>query len=272
MQSLAPSEYFPGIKFNYSFYTTGDTKVTLEYVNNNFLKCTGYAYSRAISTLFNGIIYALGGINTTNITASGTVTAKLFSGSGASLTSLNASSVSSGVLPVAFVGTCQTSFGMNRILYGSGGNGAIATLPDLTFDGSTLTCYGDFATYKGLFWMNQLSRLSRVLAVNQFTTGSSIGDIVLISDAKLHLVGGSTGTQAPGLTVNAANNVGIGTTTPLTETNTTRLHIYNAVKSSIVLDTTTTGTSTLEFRRGTGTDIQQDFRIINDTDSTLKLQ
>jgi hypothetical protein len=71
MQALAPSEYFPGIKFNYSFYTTGDTKVTLEYVNNNFLICTGYGYSRAISTSFNGIIYALGGIETTDITQAG---------------------------------------------------------------------------------------------------------------------------------------------------------------------------------------------------------
>ena len=83
MQSQAPSEYFPGIKFNYSFYTTGDTKVTLEYVNNNFLKCTGYVYSRAISTSFNGIIYALGGISTTDISANGTITDNLFSGSGA---------------------------------------------------------------------------------------------------------------------------------------------------------------------------------------------
>ena len=44
-------------------------------------------------------------------------------------------------------------------------------------------------------------------------------------------------------------NIGIGTTAPLVTTNTTRLHIYNAVKSSLLLDTTTTGTSTLEFRR-----------------------
>ncbi len=62
MQSLTPSEYFPGIKFNYSFYTTGDTKVTLEYCNNNYLRCTGYAYSRSITTTFNGILYCLGGI------------------------------------------------------------------------------------------------------------------------------------------------------------------------------------------------------------------
>jgi hypothetical protein len=67
-------------------------------------------------------------------------------------------------------------------------------------------------------------------------------------------------------------NIGIGTTAPLVTTNTTRLHIYNAVSSRILLDTTTTGTAALEFRRGTGFDIQQDFRFINDTDSTLKLQ
>ncbi len=96
MQSLAPSEYFPGIKFNYRFYTTGDTKVTLEYVNNNFLKCTGYAYSRAISTSFNGILYCLGGLETTTITATGTTTANLFNGSGANLTNLNASNISDG--------------------------------------------------------------------------------------------------------------------------------------------------------------------------------
>jgi hypothetical protein len=88
MQSQAPSEYFPGIKFNYSFYTTGDTKVTLEYVNNNFLKCVGYAYSRAISTTFNGIIYALGGIETTTIKASGDISANTFTGSGTNLLGL----------------------------------------------------------------------------------------------------------------------------------------------------------------------------------------
>ena len=103
MQSLAPSEYFEGIKFNYSFYTTGDTKVTLEYVNNNFLKCVGYAYSRAISTSFNGILYCLGGIDTTTITASGLITSSLgFAGSGAQLTNLNAASVSDGTLNVAY--------------------------------------------------------------------------------------------------------------------------------------------------------------------------
>jgi hypothetical protein len=478
--AAAPTEYFPGINFNLEFFTAADSSVTLSYVNNNFLRCTGYAYSRAIATTFNGILYCLGGIDTTTITASGlitsstgfqgngaqltnlnasnisggtlnvniggtglstlaagrlligndtnpisttsnlvydtatntlhpinisangskltnlnvsnvtdgtltvarggtgatnftagrlllgngttnitengnltwdsavntltvtgtatatamsatgmgtntlsvtgtstlaTVNATLFSGSGASLTLLNATNISSGVLNVAYGGTGTTTFGMNRILYGAGGNGAIATLADLTFDGSTLTCYGEFATYKGLMWMNQNSRLSRVLAANDFSTGSAIGDIVLISDAKLHLVGGSTGTTAPGLTINAVNNVGIGiinpaandkltvsgntkiTGTATIDTNlvvggsvgiigvsqftgnvgigitpTAPLHLYHSTNARLLLDTTTSGTGSIEFRRGTGFDIQNDYRFINDTDSFIKLQ
>jgi hypothetical protein len=153
--SAPPSIYFPGINFNLSFYTEGDNSVTLNYVNANFLRCTGYVFSRAITTSFNGIIYALNGIGTTNINASGIITVNLFNGSGAAITALNVNSSNvPDTLGVANGGTGQTTFGMNRILFGSGGNGAISTMVDLTFDGSTLTCYGDFATYKGLFWMN----------------------------------------------------------------------------------------------------------------------
>ena len=115
MQSLTPSEYFEGIKYNYSFYTTGDTKVTLEYVNNNFLKCTGYAYSRAISTSFNGILYCLGGIDTTTITASGLITSTTgFKGSGTQLTNLNASNIRDGTLAVGRGGTGLSTFGKKR--------------------------------------------------------------------------------------------------------------------------------------------------------------
>jgi len=39
-----------------------------------------------------------------------------------------------------------------------------------------------------------------------------------------------------------------------------------------LLDTTTTGTAIAEFRRGTGADTQNDYRFINDTDGTIKLQ
>ena len=133
MQSLAPSEYFPGIKFNYSFYTTGDTKVTLEYVNNNFLKCTGYAYSRAISTSFNGIIYALGGIETTDITATGTITANLFQGSGTELTNLNATNISDGTLAVGRGGTGLSTLASGQLLIGND-TGNIAQSVNLIWD------------------------------------------------------------------------------------------------------------------------------------------
>ena len=140
MQSQAPSEYFEGIKFNYSFYTTGDTKVTLEYVNNNFLKCVGYAYSRAISTSFNGIIYALGGIETTTINASGTITSNLFNGSGAGLTNLNASNISGGTLNVNIGGTGVNTFGAKRLLIGNDTN-PITTTANLVYDTSTKCQY-----------------------------------------------------------------------------------------------------------------------------------
>ena len=122
MQSLAPSEFFEGIKFNYSFYTTGDTKVTLDYVNNNFLKCTGYAYSRAISTSFNGIIYALGGIETTDIIATGTITSNLFKGSGTELSNLNASNISDGTLTVGRGGTGLSTLALGQLLIGNDTN------------------------------------------------------------------------------------------------------------------------------------------------------
>ena len=65
-------------------------------------------------------------------------------------------------------------------------------------------------------------------------------------------------------------NIGIGTTVSLVTTNYTTLHLYNLNNSRVLLDTTTTGTASVEFRRGTKFDIQNDFRFINDTDSTLK--
>ena len=40
----------------------------------------------------------------------------------------------------------------------------------------------------------------------------------------------------------------------------------------LLLDATTTGSASIEFRRGVGSDAQNDFRIINDTNSSLKLQ
>jgi hypothetical protein len=123
MQSPAPSEYFENIKFNYSFYTTGETKVTLEYVNNNFLRCTGYSYSRSISITFNGILYCLGGIDTTNINASGLITSSTgFKGSGTQITNLNASNISGGTLTVAGGGTGLSTLALGQLLIGNDTN------------------------------------------------------------------------------------------------------------------------------------------------------
>jgi hypothetical protein len=57
MTSVAPpTEFFPGINFNASFYNLGQSAVTLDYLNSNFLRSTGYAISRAQYTLFNGSV------------------------------------------------------------------------------------------------------------------------------------------------------------------------------------------------------------------------
>jgi len=128
MASAAPpTEFFPGINFNLSFYTVGDSSVSLNYVNSNFLRCTGYAYSRSISTTFNGILYCLGGIETTDITASGTVTANLFSGSGASLTDINADNVSNGTLTVNRGGTGLSTLAYGQLLIGNNTNPIVQT-------------------------------------------------------------------------------------------------------------------------------------------------
>jgi hypothetical protein len=63
------------------------------------------------------------------------------------------------------------------------------------------------------------------------------------------------------------SNIGIGTIDPITP-----LQIYNITNSRLLLDATTTGTATVEFRRGIGVDMQNDFRFINDTNNSLKLQ
>jgi hypothetical protein len=64
-----------------------------------------------------------------------------------------------------------------------------------------------------------------------------------------------------------SGNIGIGATDPIAP-----LHIYNATNARLLLDTAATGTATLEFRRGTGADMQNDYRFINDTSNILKLQ
>ena len=328
MQNSPPTEYFPGINFNFSFYTSGKDFVTKEYVDNNFLKAVGYAYSRAISTSFNGIIYAFGGIETTFIKASGDISANTFTGSGAGLTSLNASNISGGTLGVDVGGTGQNVLPFNRILVGNG-NDPIITSANLTYEsnilsapkfagsGSELTnlnasCVtdGTLEVARGGTGANNFTA-DRLLFGNGINPITNSGNLTWLSTSNILSVSGDiniTGTYkknnnaivssqwvTSGTTIEYnGGSVGIGTsafdyklnvngttqTTKLTTTNlgigitnpTIPLHIYNSSNSRILLDTTTTGTASIEFRRGTGFDIQQDFRFINDTDSTLKLQ
>ena len=74
MSTPPPSEYFPGINFNVAFYNAGGNFVTKDYVDSNFLKCTGYAFSRAIATTFNNIVYFNGGFEVKNFTMTNTTT------------------------------------------------------------------------------------------------------------------------------------------------------------------------------------------------------
>jgi hypothetical protein len=64
-----------------------------------------------------------------------------------------------------------------------------------------------------------------------------------------------------------SGNIGIGATDPIAP-----LHIYNTSNTRLLLDATTTGTASVEFRRGTGADALNDYRFINDSNGSLKLQ
>ena len=101
------------------------------------LRCTGYAYSRSIATTFNGILYCLGGIDTTTITASGLITSSTgFKGNGSQLTSLNATHVNTGTLKnVAYGGTGLFTLASGKLLIGNGTNPIIQS-SNLTWDNS----------------------------------------------------------------------------------------------------------------------------------------
>jgi hypothetical protein len=62
------------------------------------------------------------------------------------------------------------------------------------------------------------------------------------------------------LPANYGTKLGIGTT-PIS---TTDLHVYNATTANLLLETGATGTSSIDFQRGTINDVNVDFRIVND--------
>jgi hypothetical protein len=227
MQSPAPSEYFEGIKFNYSFYTTGDTKVTLEYVNNNFLKCVGYAYSRAISTSFNGIIYVLGGIE----------------GSGAGLTNLKASNISTGILNEARIPTLA----IGKI---SGLQGSLDAKQATLIPGNGITISVNNTI--NCLWQNPITfvNFDSVHTTRRVRIGA-----LPEAEAFLQLTGNSTNgiaskNLATGysdrLIIAGSGNVGIATTPDLTY----RLTVGGAIKATDTISTLNGLTSS----NGVGTD------------------
>ncbi|NBU34597.1 tail fiber domain-containing protein [bacterium] len=206
--SAPPTEpFFPGLIFNISFFTAGDESVTLNYVNNNFLKCVGYAYSRAIATTFNGGIFALGGISTSDITATGTITAAFFTGSGANLTNLNASNILTGTLTVSRGGTGLNTIPLGSLLIGNGANTLLQTT-NLSWDNtnSILNATNFSGSHSGsgagLINLNVSNANAGTLPIGRGGTGATsfIGGRLLYGDGVNPLA------QSANLTWNNTNN------------------------------------------------------------------
>ena len=206
--SAPPTEpFFPGLIFNISFFTAGDEPVTLNYVNNNFLKCVGYAYSRAIATTFNGGIFALGGISTSDITATGTITAAFFTGSGANLTNLNASNILTGTLTVSRGGTGLNTIPLGSLLIGNGANTLLQTT-NLSWDNtnSILNATNFSGSYSGsgagLINLNVSNANAGTLPIGRGGTGTT----TFISGRLLYGDGVNPLAQSANLTWNNTNN------------------------------------------------------------------
>ena len=206
--SAPPTEpFFPGLIFNISFFTAGDEPVTLNYVNNNFLKCVGYAYSRAIATTFNGGIFALGGISTSDITATGTITAAFFTGSGVNLTNLNASNISTGTLSVSRGGTGLNTIPLGSLLIGNGANTLLQTT-NLSWDNtnSILNATNFSGSYSGsgagLINLNVSNANAGTLPIGRGGTGTT----TFISGRLLYGDGVNPLAQSANLTWNNTNN------------------------------------------------------------------
>lgn len=202
-----PTEYFPGIIFNEAYYKAANFIVTKEYIDNNFLKSVGYAYSRAIFTNFSGLVYAIGGISTSDITATGTITAAFFTGSGANLTNLNASNITDGTLSVSRGGTGLNTIPLGSLLIGNGANTLLQTT-NLSWDNtnSILNATNFSGSHSGsgagLINLNVSNANAGTLPIGRGGTGATsfIGGRLLYGDGVNPLA------QSANLTWNNTNN------------------------------------------------------------------
>jgi hypothetical protein len=202
-----PTEYFPGIIFNEAYYKAANFIVTKEYIDNNFLKSVGYAYSRAIFTNFSGLVYAIGGISTSDITATGTITAAFFTGSGANLTNLNASNISTGTLSVSRGGTGLNTIPLGSLLIGNGANTLLQTT-NLSWDNtnSILNATNFSGSHSGsgagLINLNVSNANAGTLPIGRGGTGAT----TFISGRLLYGDGVNPLAQSANLTWNNTNN------------------------------------------------------------------
>jgi hypothetical protein len=157
----------------------------------------------------------------TTLDVNGTITATLFSGSGASLTSLSASNIT-GTLNVARGGTGSASLTSGQVLIGNG-TGSLLQSANLSWDNTnnrlgigktnpstTLDVNGDIslksATPSALFWSGTITSLGRANGSGDYSTSAVAGDLILRSVGKVILQSG-TGTGA--IVIDTSNNVNI---------------------------------------------------------------
>jgi hypothetical protein len=207
MTSVAPpTEFFPGIDFNPSFYNLGQSPVTLDYLNSNFLRSTGYAISRAQFTLFNGTV----DINE-NLDVSGNINASAYLLNGVPFT------------------PSQWTTSVNDIYYTTGNVGIGKTNPSATYkldvsgnincnaifrSGTELTQYTDTnvrtvlstSVGTGLQWNSSTNRMNVVFPPSPLPYGDTEVRILLSNSAGTNMTW-NTGTNR--------FNVGIATTTSL---------------------------------------------------------